>query len=247
MAVWEKFKIGFCFLLIVVTICTTFNAVVGLMIFLSDPHYKLHTWNKDWVKTSWSLFINQLLLVMFIVQHSLLALPTVKNRMLSSNLKVFQRCIYIILTSVSLQILLKYWHPIPEVVLWSINTNVRFYWWSFLLLHTFAWILIYIGTICLDVNELLGIKQVYYNIRQLPDPSEYKSPDLKRLYLHMRHPSFIGFVVILWFIPFMSLDRFVLALILSAYMYLGWNTDSADHKYQELQSRRKFYELNYLK
>ncbi|KAK5640070.1 hypothetical protein RI129_010881 [Pyrocoelia pectoralis] len=232
----EKFKIGFHLLVLFITIVFTFYTVVELMIFLSDPHYKFHGWNKgkSWVTASWSLFVNQSLLSIFIAQHSLLALPAVKGWLSSPNLLVFQRCIYVTLTSLSLQIILKYWHPIPEVVLWNINTNVQLYWWSFLLLHVFAWTVIYIGTICLDVNELLGIKQ-------------YKSENLKRLYLHMRHPSFIGFVFILWIVPYMSLDRLALATILSAYMYLSWNTDDRDRKYQELQSRRKFYELNYLK
>lgn len=205
----EKFKIGFYLLVLLITIVFTFYTVVELMIFLSDPHYKLDGWNKgkSWVTASWSLFVNQSLLSIFIAQHSILALPAVKTWLSSPNLLVFRRCIYVTLTSVSLQIILKYWHPIPEVVLWNIDTNVEVYWWSFVLLHVFAWTIIYIGTICLDVNELLGIKQVYYNIRELPDPNEYKSPDLKRLYLHMRHPSFIGFIFILWLVPYMRFVR----------------------------------------
>jgi hypothetical protein len=44
----------------------------------------------------------------------------------------------------------------------------------------------------MDLAELLGIKQVYYEINDLAPPLSYKSVPLKRLFSHVRHPSFIG-------------------------------------------------------
>lgn len=37
-------------------------------------------------------------------------------------------------------------------------------WFLHLSAHIFSWLMIYVGTICLDVNELLGIKQVCENL-----------------------------------------------------------------------------------
>ncbi|KAK4872832.1 hypothetical protein RN001_014861 [Aquatica leii] len=249
MAIMETIKIPINISISMTTIAITFYTVIELMMFLSDPHYKLPITPRGnfWVNASLSLFINQLLLSAFILQHTILALPSVKSWFSTLKIAVIQRSIYVITTAIALQLVIKYWQTIPEFVLWSINTNVRMYWWSFLLLHILAWTVIYVGTICMDINELLGVKQIYYNIRKLPDPCEYKSRDLKRLYLHMRHPSFLGFLVIFWAVPCMSLDRLLLASVLSAYMYLAWNTDEGDHRYQKMQTERKFYELNYLK
>lgn len=44
-----------------------------------------------------------------------------------------------------------------------------------------------------------------------------------------------------------SLDRFLLATILTSYMYVGWNTDESDYYYHKYQYERKHFELESLK
>jgi hypothetical protein len=61
---------------------------------------------------------------------------------------------------VNLQILIRNWFNIPEVTLWKFNMNFRLFWWLYTTIHIIAWLIIYIGNICMDVNELIGIKQV---------------------------------------------------------------------------------------
>ncbi|KAF5301887.1 hypothetical protein FQR65_LT08719 [Abscondita terminalis] len=249
MTIVEKLKIPINIGISVFTIGITFYTVMELMFFLSNPYFKLQITPKGnfWINATRSLFINQLLLCAFMLQHTLFSLPKVKNWLSSIKIDILQRSIYVIATSFTLLLVIRYWRSIPEFVLWNINTNIRMYWWSFVILHFSAWGIIYVGSICMDINELLGIKQIYYNMRKLPQPSQYKSNDLNRLYLHMRHPSFLSFIIIFWGIPFMSLDRLLLASILTVYMYLAWNTDERDHQYQKQQTNRKFYEMNYFK
>ncbi|KAF7402446.1 hypothetical protein HZH66_004713 [Vespula vulgaris] len=79
--------------------------------------------------------------------------------------------------------------------------------------------------------ELVGFRQVYYKITARPSPMSKKSKELQRYYAHMRHPSFIGFLIILWVHPFMSLDRFLLASIFTIYMLLRWAIDKEDYQY----------------
>lgn len=230
-------------------ISITFFTIVDFTAFLSDPNYshkRLSRYN-NWTSTFWSLFINQFLLSIFILQHSLLALPEVKNWLSNSKLRVIQRCLYVISSAAALQVLLRFWHKIPGVTLWTVNSDTKLYWWIFITIHILAWLFIYVGSICMDVNELFGIKQIYYSIQQLPDPNIYKSSDLKRLYAHMRHPSFIGFLIIFWVVPCMTLDRALLASVWSCYMYLAWNTDNNDYNYQQMQHMKKYQELNYIK
>ncbi|KAF2883966.1 hypothetical protein ILUMI_22224 [Ignelater luminosus] len=231
---------------------STFYAITDLTLFLSNPNPNVNTEKplsgRDyWASVCKTLFIDQLLLVAFLLVHSVLALPEVKQFVASTlKFQVLQRSAYVILTSLSLQFLVRNWQHVHGTEFWSISTDVKLYWWLFVTLHGLAWVVIYVGTICMDVNELLGIKQVYYNIQHLPDPNIYKSHELKRLYSHMRHPSFVGFSIILWLIPCMSLDRLLLATILSIYMFLGWNTDRHDCNYQKLQFIKKFHEFNYV-
>ena len=63
-------------------------------------------------------------------------------------------------------------------------------------------------------------------------PQDQTCPSLRRLYGHMRHPSFLALTLILWIHPLMTLDRFLLSFCLTGYMYLAWRPDLQDHTYQ---------------
>lgn len=95
----------------------------------------------------------------------------------------------------------------------------------------------------MDLSEMMGVKQVVYDANQLEAPLNYKSPELRRLYQRIRHPSFIGISIILWIPNIMSLDRFMLAIMWTFYMYFAWNTEARDLAYQRNQLRKKKYEL----
>lgn len=73
----------------------------------------------------------------------------------------------------------------------------------------------------------------------------YKSKQLRTLYSHIRHPSFVGLSVVLWAINIMSLDRLLLAVLWTLYMYIAWNTDHKDIMYHKCQLGRKRTELSY--
>ena len=48
------------------------------------------------------------------------------------------------------------------------------------------------------------LMQIYYYYLAILEPSDLKSTELKRLYSHKRHPSFFGFIAILWITPVMG-------------------------------------------
>ncbi|GJQ68545.1 hypothetical protein Trydic_g17113 [Trypoxylus dichotomus] len=224
----------------------TFYTTIGFTLFLSDPNkVSDHPVADDWATSSWSLLVNMLLISIFILFHSLMAHRTFKEVLESYNITDLQRSIYVIITTLTLQVLMKNWHIITGVTLWKFSLTNKTMLWAYFLIHGIFWLLIYISTICVDINELLGIKQVYYKLKKLPDPLSQKSFQLKRLYDHMRHPGFSSFLVIFWVTPVMSLDRLLLAVVLSLYMYIAWKTDENDYEYQYIQYKRK-YELNYL-
>lgn len=80
-------------------------------------------------------------------------------------------------------------------------------------------------------------------MKDYAQPIAYKSFRLRHLYTHVRHPSFVGLSAIFWITNLMTIDRFVLAVLLTSYMYLAWSTDRSDVAYQRNQLQRKVHEL----
>lgn len=239
------FHIGICGIGIIFTLWT----MADLMYFLSYPFRNKQTYifkNDFWISVSWSLLVNTSLVILFIIQHSVMSSEQIKSFFNTYNLNPIYRSIYIICTSLVLQILIKNWLYTPELILWELNFNLNSVHWLYFGIHIISWVLIYVGNICMDVNELLGVKQVLYYLKKLPNPSNLKSPQLNRLYVRLRHPSFLAFFLIFWCTSVMSLDRFLLATILSLYMYIAWNTEFEDYSYQKDQYELKFHELQYL-
>ncbi|CAH1106529.1 unnamed protein product [Psylliodes chrysocephalus] len=223
----------------------SFYVITELMYFLSVPKKPEPFKEDQQLIISWALLINMALLSLFIVQHSLLASSKVKEAFQANGFQVIYRSVYIIATSGILLYILKHWKTTSSAVLWGFNLNYKPIWWLYISIHAVAWIIIYVGNICCDVTELLGFKQVYYNMVNLPDPNLRKSQQLQRLNNHMRHPSFLAFALIFWLTPIMSLDRILLATILTAYMYIAWNTDGSDYHYQKYQLERKHFRLDH--
>ncbi|XP_017768335.1 PREDICTED: nurim homolog [Nicrophorus vespilloides] len=223
-------------------VLATFYTVIDLMLFISYPNYHEKEIKTDvtWHDLSWPCLKNMFLLTLFIYQHTFMAMQSVKDFFERFNLKDIQRSIYIISTCVVLLIMTHYWEHVPEYVLWKTDNGRVYY--ALMLMHALAWLIIYSDCIYMDINELLGLKQVYYSIQNLPDPMSYKSYELQKLYLHMRHQGFfVAFLLIFWAIPVMSLDRFHLAVILSFYLYLVRGTDDRDYTYLRDQHKRKFH------
>lgn len=211
-----------------------------------------------------SLIIDMILIVLFILQHSLMKSEFVKRIWASLGLGVAERSIYNLASSFCLlvfikttttlamklkfppfQYLVQNWKTVPSFVLWKIDlNNSSTLWWAFVLTHGLAWFVVYGGSLLMDLSEILGIKQVYYDCNKLSSPMSYKSTELRRLYGHIRHPSFLGISTVLWATNCMSLDRLLLAVMWTAYMYISWNTTGRDCLYQKEQLLRKKYELN---
>ncbi|XP_066588953.1 nurim homolog [Prorops nasuta] len=220
-----------------------------LMQFLSD--YKEHIKTSDYSEskeslvtdTLWNLIYNMLFLSAFLAQHSIMASSKVKAIWYKLHIGDAERCIYNIASAAFLHILCKQWQPIPWFVLWDINTaKSTQLWLLFTLFQTLGWTIVYGGCLMMDVGELAGLKQIYYKLSNRPCPMTLKSDDLRRYYEHMRHPSFIGFLMVLWIHPFMTIDRCLIGLVLTFYMSIMWNIDDRDYYYHEFVIKRKLVE-----
>lgn len=133
-----------------------------------------------------------------------MASDVVKNLYKQFQIQEVERSIYNASTAAVVHFLISNWRPTPWAAVWSVNTyfNTKL-WLIFTAIHVLAWFIIYSGCVMMDISELMGLKQIYYKISGRPTPMSMKRKELQRLYSHMRHPSFTGFLIILWIHPFM--------------------------------------------
>lgn len=240
-------------LLSLVTFVYSFYVVGKLMMFLSQPRKipVAYGWvfnlldNKARLLTACPALIHDTLyIIAFIFQHSCMKSGFVKKVFQNFGLGVAERTIYSLTSSLCLHYLIKNWESAQSFVLWQVNvTSSNVLWWTFVLIHGFAWVIVYGGSIIMDLPEIIGLKQAYYDVKEYAPPMAYKSFELRHLYSHVRHPSFIGLTTVFWVVNLMTLDRLVLAVMLTTYMYVAWSTDHNDIIYQKCQLKRKSAEL----
>ncbi|XP_070562478.1 nurim-like [Ptychodera flava] len=182
------------------------------------------------------LCYDALLLLVFVLQHSLMALPSFKNFLERHGFAPVTRCVYVISTCTALQILVSNWQAVTSETgpLWTTGFK-----WLLVLVHCVEWIVIATTVLIVDYAELIGVKQIYYHLNGQGSPMARKSTSLQRLYSHTRHPVFIAMMIILWFQPVMTADRLFLAVIWTLYVIMRSKVDNEDVRYLREQAQRK--------
>merc|ERR1712130_378967 len=164
----------------------------------------------------------------FILQHSAMKRLHLTERLQNTGLAHLERSLYVGSTNLCLLFLISFWST-SSSLLWQLDFDTRIFSW----VHCLSWGLIYCSALLLDLPELLGLRQIaeHCQLSQVVESDE----SLSRLYSHMRHPSFSAIATILLTRPSMTLDRSLLAAVLISYMYLAWNPDLEDLRYQQVQ------------
>ncbi len=187
----------------------------------------------------WSaLGINVLLLGLFAVQHSLMARPFFKRWFTRFIPEPAERSTYVLLSSLCLIVLFYYWQPMGGVV-WSIeNTVGQAIMYSF---YAFGWVLLLVATFLINHFDLFGLRQVWLYLNK----KEYTHLefDTPWLYKYVRHPLYVGWFVIFWATPQMTITHLLFALATSAYIIIAVfleEKDLVDHhgqKYIDYQAQ----------
>ncbi|XP_052870465.1 nurim homolog [Anopheles cruzii] len=240
-----------CFALSLLSFISVFYSVGKLGLFLATPLQAEQSTDAFPNEQSslraalFSLFFNSIWVVLFVLQHTLMRASAVKRFWQTVGLELAERSVYNIASSYCLLLLLKNWKTDPtQFRLWFFDVeDNKLLWWVITGAHVLSWIVVYGGSLMVDLPELIGLKHVHYAINDLAPPMSYKSRELQDYYQRYRHPSFIGLSTVLWLTNGMTLDRCVLATIWTVYMYLGWNTTKLDLQYHRHQLKSKRAEL----
>jgi protein-S-isoprenylcysteine O-methyltransferase Ste14 len=171
----------------------------------------------------WATTVDMLLVLMFAVQHSVMARPGFKAVWTRIVPQPIERSTYVLLSNVALGLLIVLWQPIDAVV-WQTPSGVA----TYLAIALFAagWLLVPAVSFMLNHFDLFGTRQVWLHLRNKPYTSlRFATPGL---YGVVRHPLYIGWAMAFWCTPTMTVGHLLLAASLTIYMALASRVEERD-------------------
>jgi len=170
-----------------------------------------------------ALLVNLALLGLFAVQHSVMARPAFKRWWTRFIPQSAERSTYVLFSSVALIVLFWFWQPMGGVI-WEMqsDTGVNIMYG----LYAAGWALLLYCTFLIDHFDLFGLRQVWLQLVG----RAYTSPDFKTpwLYRQVRHPLYIGWLMIIWATPTMSVAHLVFAIMSTAYILVAIRFEERD-------------------
>jgi protein-S-isoprenylcysteine O-methyltransferase Ste14 len=170
-----------------------------------------------------ALLVNLVLLGAFGLQHSVMARPAFKRWFTRFVPESAERSVYV-LASVAVMVLLFWgWQPIAGQV-WHVENELgRGVLWA---LYLAGFGLVFYSTVLISHFDLFGLRQVWLQlVGRDYDPMPFAVPSL---YKHIRHPLYVGWTVVFWATPTMSVGHLLFAVVCTAYMLVAIRFEERD-------------------
>jgi protein-S-isoprenylcysteine O-methyltransferase Ste14 len=157
------------------------------------------------------------------VQHSVMARPAFKRWWTRLVPEAVERSTYVLLSSLALLAMFLFWEPIGGVI-WSAPDGLARN--AVIGLYLFGWGLLLYSTFLIDHFDLFGLKQVWRRLKggAYREP-EFYTPSLYRL---VRHPLYVGWLIIFWAAPTMTVAHLVFAIGTTAYILIAIQLEERD-------------------
>ena len=158
-----------------------------------------------------ALLINGALVVLFALQHAIMARPTFKRWWAQWVRGPAERATYMLLTNLALILLFVLWQPMTGVVWEAQGGLARGILWG---LFGAGWLLVLVATFQINHFDLFGLRQAwtYFRGRELK-PLAFKSPFL---YRRVRHPIYLGWITAFLLAPTMTVGHLLFGLLMAS-------------------------------
>jgi methanethiol S-methyltransferase len=163
-----------------------------------------------------SLLVDAGLLVLFALQHSVMARPGFKRWWTRVIPPDIERSTFVLFASLLLALVCWQWRPLLQPV-WSIADPIAAK--ALLIVSWSGWGLVLLSTFLISHFHLFGLSQGFARLlgSKLPEPA-FVTPFL---YRWLRHPLYAGFILAFWAAPHMSLGHLFFAVATTGYIFVG--------------------------
>lgn len=163
-----------------------------------------------------ALAVNTGLVLLFGLQHSVMARPTFKKWWTRIVPKPVERSTYVLFSNLALIALFAFWQP-TGIEIWNLESP---------LLRGVMYAMFAIGlssvvavTFLIDHFDLFGLRQswLYFRGKEYT-PIKFRSPGPYKI---VRHPLYVGWIVSFWATPAMGLMHFLFAAGMTTYILVA--------------------------
>ena len=205
-----------CYAIFFGTYCYAIGFVTNLVVptgLDSSPHSSF----------GFALLINAGMLLLFALQHSIMARPAFKRAWTRIVPEPIERSTYVLLSSLCLILIFIYWQPMGGVV-WSVESET-----GFIILNSISILgfgIVLISTFLINHFDLFGLRQVYmYFIGKPYEHLKFRTP---LFYKYVRHPLYLGWMIAFWAAPVMTAAHFLFAALCTGYMLTAIRFEERD-------------------
>lgn len=170
-----------------------------------------------------ALGVNLALVALFGLQHSVMARPWFKRGWTKLVPAAAERSTYMVATNLALAALFALWRPMGGMV-WTLQHPIAR--GAAYGLYALGWAVVLASTFLLNHFDLFGLRQVWLFFRGRPYTTlPFGTPGF---YRHVRHPLYVGWMLVFWATPTMGLAHLLFAVALTAYMLVAIRYEEPD-------------------
>jgi protein-S-isoprenylcysteine O-methyltransferase Ste14 len=170
-----------------------------------------------------ALLVDLGLLLLFAVQHSVMARPGFKRVLTRFVPQPAERSTYMLASSLALAFLFWQWRPLGGVV-WELEGALPRA--AAYAAYATGWVIVLFTTFLINHFDLFGLRQVVFHAMGRPyKPLRFVTPWLYRI---VRHPLYVGWILTFWATPTMTVSHLVFALVTTAYILVAIRFEERD-------------------